>query len=62
MVIYPFSMNCPTIPFAFSISAGIAMGFVSYAFAKTVTGRWKQCHWLIYLFSALFVLQYALFG
>lgn len=50
-----------TIPFAFSISAGIAMGFVSYAFAKTVTGRWKECHWLIYLFGALFALQYALF-
>ncbi|MBI4465030.1 MAG: NCS2 family permease [Acidobacteria bacterium] len=50
-----------TIPFAFSISAGIAMGFVSYAFAKTVTRRWKECHWLIYLFAALFALQYALF-
>ncbi|MBI4441754.1 MAG: NCS2 family permease [Acidobacteria bacterium] len=51
-----------TIPFAFSISAGIAMGFVSYAFAKTVTGRRQECHWLIYLFAALFVLQFALVG
>jgi len=58
----PAFLIAVTIPFAFSISAGIAMGFVSYAFAKTVTGRWKECHWLIYLFAVLFVLQHWLIG
>ncbi|MBI3894330.1 MAG: NCS2 family permease [Acidobacteria bacterium] len=47
-----------TIPFAFSIAAGVAVGFVSYAAAKAFTGRWKECHWLIYLFAVLFVLQH----
>ncbi|MBI4459532.1 MAG: NCS2 family permease [Acidobacteria bacterium] len=51
-----------TIPFAFSISAGIAVGFVSYAAVKTLAGRWRDCHWLIYLFAALFVLQHWLIG
>lgn len=51
-----------TIPFTFSIAAGVAVGFVSYAVAKTVTRRWKECHWLIYLFAVLFVLQHWLIG
>ena len=58
----PAFLIAVTIPFAFSISAGIAMGFISYAFLKAVTRRWKECHWLIYFFAALFTLQYALFG
>lgn len=54
----PAFLTVVTIPFAFSISAGVAVGFASYALAKTVTGRRRECHWLIYLFAALFVLQY----
>ena len=58
----PAFLTTVTICFAFSISAGIAMGFISYAFAKTVTRRWKECHWLIYFFAALFALQFVLIG
>ena len=54
----PAFLTAVTIPFAFSISAGVAMGFVSYSAAKIVTGRWRECHWSIYLFATLFALQY----
>jgi AGZA family xanthine/uracil permease-like MFS transporter len=47
-----------TIPFTFSIATGIAVGFVTYAFGKLVTGRAKQCPAIVYVFAALFVLQY----
>ncbi len=48
-----------TMPFAYSISAGIAVGFVSYAFGKLATGRVKECPVIVYVFAALFVIQYA---
>ncbi|MCD4699944.1 MAG: NCS2 family permease, partial [Phycisphaerae bacterium] len=48
-----------TMPFAYSISAGIAIGFVSYAFGKLVTGRAKECPIIVYVFAVLFVIQYA---
>jgi AGZA family xanthine/uracil permease-like MFS transporter len=47
-----------TMPFAYSISAGIAIGFVSYAFGKLVTGRVRECPIIVYVFAALFVVQY----
>jgi len=45
--------------FTFSIATGIAMGFVSYAFAKLVSGKARQCPVVVYIFAALFVAQYA---
>ena len=41
------------------IAAGIAIGFVSYAFGKLVTGRVKECPLIVYIFAGLFVAQYA---
>jgi len=49
-----------TMPFAYSISAGIAIGFVSYAFGKLVTGRVRECPIIVYVFAVLFVIQYVL--
>ncbi len=48
-----------TMPFAYSISAGIAIGFVSYAFGKLVTGRARECPIIVYVFAVLFIIQYA---
>lgn len=45
--------------FTFSIATGIAIGFVSYAFAKLVSGKARQCPAVVYIFAALFVAQYA---
>jgi AGZA family xanthine/uracil permease-like MFS transporter len=47
-------------PFAFSITEGIAFGFIAYAALMLVTGRGRDVHPLLYLFAALFVLRYAL--
>lgn len=49
-------------PLTISITDGIAFGFISYAVLKVVTGRWRDAHWLLYLFASLFVLRYALPG
>ena len=49
-------------PLTFSITDGIAFGFISYALLKLVTNRAREAHWLIYLFAALFVLRYSVPG
>jgi len=55
----PAFLTMVTMPFAYSIASGIAIGFVSYAAGKLLTGRVKQCPIVVYIFAALFVLQYA---
>ena len=55
----PAFLTMVAMPLAYSISAGIAIGFVSYAFGKLVTGRAKECPLIVYVFAALFVVQYA---
>ncbi|HUT01816.1 MAG TPA: NCS2 family permease [Phycisphaerae bacterium] len=54
----PAFLAMVSIPFTFSIATGIAIGFVSYAFGKLVSGRPRQCPVLVYVFAVLFVLQY----
>ncbi len=57
----PAFLTLIIIPFSFSISDGIAFGFIAYAVGKLVTGRAGRCPWLVYLFAALFLVKYALF-
>ncbi len=41
-------------PMAYSISDGIALGFIFYPLLKLFTGRGKEVHWLVYLLGILF--------
>jgi len=45
-------------PLTLSITEGIAFGFITYSVLKLISGKGKQVHWLIYLFSVLFILRY----
>ena len=56
----PAFLTMITMPLAYSISDGIAMGFVSYAGGKLLTGRVKECPIIVYVFAALFIVRYAL--
>ena len=47
-------------PLSFSITDGIAFGFIAYAVLKPATGRGRELSALAYVFAALFVLRYAL--
>ncbi len=46
------------IPLSFSIATGIAIGFISFAVLKLLTGRGKEASWLIYLLAILFILRF----
>jgi AGZA family xanthine/uracil permease-like MFS transporter len=48
------------IPFTFSITDGIAFGFISYVLLSIIAGRHRKLHWLMVVFTALFVIRYAL--
>jgi AGZA family xanthine/uracil permease-like MFS transporter len=48
-----------TMPFAFSITEGIAFGFITYAVLMLAVGRGREVHPLLYLFAGLFVVRYA---
>jgi len=54
----PAFLTMVIMPFAFSITEGIAFGFISFALLKLVTGRGREVHWIVYLFAVLFVLRY----
>jgi adenine/guanine/hypoxanthine permease len=56
----PSFLTIVVMPFCgFSITDGIAFGFISYALLSIVTGNAKKVHWLLYLFAVLFILRYA---
>jgi AGZA family xanthine/uracil permease-like MFS transporter len=49
-------------PFAFSISEGIAFGVIVYVVLMVAAGRPREVHALLYTFAALFVARYAWLG
>ena len=53
IVIMPFS--------GFSITEGIAFGFISYALLKTLSGRYREVHWFLYACALLFLVRYISF-
>jgi adenine/guanine/hypoxanthine permease len=54
----PAFLTMVLMPFAFSITEGIAFGFISYSLLKLITGRGREVHGLVYLFAVLFVIRY----
>jgi AGZA family xanthine/uracil permease-like MFS transporter len=47
-----------TIPLFFSVTHGIALGFLLYIFLRVTRGRAKELHWITYAIGALFILFY----
>lgn len=54
----PAFLTMVVMPFAFSITEGIAFGFISYALLKLVSRRGREVHGLVYLFAVLFIIRY----
>jgi AGZA family xanthine/uracil permease-like MFS transporter len=56
----PAFLSIVIMPLTLSITEGISFGFISYVLLKLASGKGKQVHWLIYLFTGLFVVRYIL--
>jgi AGZA family xanthine/uracil permease-like MFS transporter len=51
-----------SIPFTYSISVGIGLGFISYALIKAFNGRWAEVHPLMWVLAIIFVSYFAYLG
>ncbi len=54
----PAFLTMVMMPLSFSISEGIAFGFISFVFLKVTTRQWHQIPWPLYLFAGLFLVRY----
>ncbi len=54
----PAFLTLIVMPFTYSISHGLAIGFTSYPMLKLLSGRGREVHWLVYVLAGLFVLRY----
>ncbi len=58
----PAFLTIALMPATFSISHGLAAGFVSYAGMKLAAGRAREAHALVYAIAVLFAWRYLLLG
>lgn len=56
----PAFLTIIIMPLTVSITEGIAAGFITYTLLKLVSGKGQKVHWIIYVFSALFILRYVI--
>ncbi len=54
----PAFLTLLVMPLTFSISNGLAIGFISYPLIKGLSGRAGEVHWLVYVLAGLFLLRY----
>ncbi|MCC7007216.1 MAG: NCS2 family permease [Acidobacteria bacterium] len=55
----PAFLAIVVMPLSFSITDGLAFGFIAHVVLKTAVGRRRDVHWLTYVIAALFVCRYA---
>ena len=58
----PAMITVTVMPLTYSIAHGIAFGFIAFAFAKILSGRWKEVGWPVLILALIFLLKYALTG
>jgi AGZA family xanthine/uracil permease-like MFS transporter len=54
----PAFMTIVMMPFTYSISHGVAVGFIFYCLTKIIKGEAKKVHPLMYIFTGLFVASF----
>ena len=52
----PACVTAVMMPFSFSITEGIALGFISYCLMKLGTGRWREISPCVVVVALLFLL------
>lgn len=55
-------MTIAFMPFTYSITTGVAAGFIFYCIAKLVKGKGKDVHPILYIVTGLFILSYIING
>jgi AGZA family xanthine/uracil permease-like MFS transporter len=55
-------MTVAIMPFSYSISNGIAAGFIFYVLTKLIKGKAREVHIILYVVAALFLLNFLVTG
>src|SRR5690606_39370696 len=58
----PAFLTIVFMPFTYSIADGIAMGFISYALIKLLTGQAKTLPYMVWIVAVLWAIKFAMFG
>ncbi|WP_179998355.1 NCS2 family permease [Acinetobacter sp. YH12239] len=58
----PAFLTIVFMPFTYSIADGIAMGFISYALVKLLTGKASTVPYMVWIIAVLWALKFAMFG
>ncbi|MEU0396712.1 NCS2 family permease [Streptomyces sp. NPDC006208] len=59
-VAIPAFLTIVVMPFTYSITNGIGAGFIAYVVIKTVLGKAREVHWLLWGTAALFLVYFAI--
>lgn len=54
----PAFLTIVIMPYAYSITEGIAVGFIFYTLLKAITGKFRDIHPILLIFTILFILRY----
>lgn len=57
---FPAFLIMIVMPLTYSISNGIGVGFIIFTLIKLLSGRGKEVHWLMYLVSLAFFIDFAM--
>ncbi|KAB2331532.1 NCS2 family permease [Cytobacillus depressus] len=60
--VIPVFLTIVLMPLTFSIAQGLAFGFISYTLLKLLTGKRSQIHWIMYIVSIAFIINFILGG
>lgn len=57
---FPAFLIMLVMPLTYSISNGIGFGFITFSLIKLLTGKGRQVHWLMYLVSLAFAIDFVI--
>ena len=57
---FPAFLIMIVMPLTYSISNGIGIGFIIFTLIKLLSGKGKEVHWLMYLVSLAFLIDFAI--
>ncbi len=56
--VIPAFLTIIMMPLTFSIAEGLAFGFISYVLLKALSGKWRETHWMTYVISGAFIINF----
>ena len=58
----PAFLTMTFMPFTYSIADGIAIGFISYALVKLLTGKAKAVPYMVWIIAIVWAIKFAIYG